>query len=317
MSDDLDLVRAPVPVGVATGPATAHPAIDARTILAPPPRPTRPRATPRPLPPDPLGVLDTETSRVLQPTGAADRRRWPIAAIAAGIVAVAAVPAVIVALGDDGGSGSGDVVAVASAPPSTAPPGDAEVSAVMWGQAAGTCPDDPTPCYTVEVGLSGHAPGRVLHVTCEVADVPVPAAETVTADADGEATVRVACAENRAAREIVVAVDGEPAATIDLPTTIVPSPSVTFSNDRDATGQPGCSAPACRFVDVTLSGFDPSAVVTVSCVSEETGPFSDTEVTIEPDGTASDEACYFGYAGEQFWVEADGVRSPTVTWPED
>ena len=112
-------------------------------------------------------------------------------------------------------------------------------------------------------------------------------------------------------------VNGEAAATVDLPTTIVPSPTVTFTNDRSAVGQPGCSAASCRYVDVTLTGFEPGAAVTVSCVSEATGPFSSTVVTIGPDGTARDDACYFGYSGEQFWVEADDVRSPTITWPEE
>ena len=112
-------------------------------------------------------------------------------------------------------------------------------------------------------------------------------------------------------------VDGEAAATVDLPTTIVPSPTVTFTNDRSAVGQPGCSVAACRFVEVTLTGFEPGAAVTVSCVSETTGPFSSSVVTIGPDGAARDDACYFGYPGEQFWVEADGVRSPTITWPAD
>ena len=110
-------------------------------------------------------------------------------------------------------------------------------------------------------------------------------------------------------------VDGETAATVELPTTIVPSPTVTFTIDRSAVGQPGCSAAACRFVDVTLSGFEPGAAVTVSCVSGTTGPFSSTVVTIGPDGAGTDDSCYFGYPGEQFWVEADGVRSATIAWP--
>ena len=111
-------------------------------------------------------------------------------------------------------------------------------------------------------------------------------------------------------------VDGEPAATVDLPTTIVPSPTVTFTSERAAGDQPGCGAADCRFVDVTLSGFEPGAAMTVSCVSGATGPFSPTVVTIGPDGTGSDTSCYFGVAGEKFWVEADGARSPTITWPE-
>ena len=187
----------------------------------------------------------------------------------------------------------------------------------MWGPDPGVCPDGESACYMIDVRLSDHEPGRRLDVACEVADRPVPAGTRVTVDAGGVATARVACAANRSARSIAVTVDGEAAATVDLPTTIVPSPTVTFTNDRSAVGQPGCSAAACRFVDVTLSGFEPGAAVTVSCVGESTGPFSSTVVTIGPDGRARDAACYFGYQGEQFWVEADGVKSPTITWPAD
>ena len=66
-----------------------------------------------------------------------------------------------------------------------------------------------------------------------------------------------------------------------------------------------------------LGGFEPGAAVTVSCVSETTGSFSSTVVEIGPDGTGSDSSCYFGDPGEQFWVEADDVRSATITWPPD
>jgi hypothetical protein len=169
----------------------------------------------------------------------------------------------------------------------------------------------------IDVRLSDHEPGRRLDVACEVADRPVLAGDTVTVDADGGATARVACADNRAARSITLTVDGDAAATMDLPTTIVPVPTVTFTNERSAFGEPGCSVAACRFVDVTLTGFEPGAAVTVSCVSEATGPFSPSTVTIGPDGGARQNACYFGYPGEQFWVEADGLRSPAMSWPTE
>ena len=105
MIDELELVRAPVAVGVAAGPVADHPAIDARAVVARPRRPAPARAAPQqPLrPPDPLGVLDADTSRVLQPTEpAGGRRRWLVAAVAAGVVAIAVVPALIAGLRDDG-----------------------------------------------------------------------------------------------------------------------------------------------------------------------------------------------------------------------
>jgi hypothetical protein len=316
MNDELELIRAPVPVGVAAGEIADRPAIDARAVVTRPRRPASARAAPL-RPPDPLGVLDTDTSRVLQPSEPArGRRRWLVAAVAAAIVAVVAVPALIVGLRGDDEPTSGGLVA---SPPSSAavPIGTAEITAVMWGPEPNVCPDDEPACYMIDVRLSDHEPGRRLDVACEVADRPVLGGTTATVDGDGVATARVACAANRAARSIAVTVDGEVAATVDLPTTIVPTPTVTFTNDRSAVGEPGCSAAACRHVDVTLTGFEPGSTVTVSCVSDVVGSFSSSDVTIGSDGTASDDACYFGYPAQQFWVEADGVRSPAISWPED
>jgi hypothetical protein len=99
--------------------------------------------------------------------------------------------------------------------------------------------------------------------------------------------------------------------------TFSPTPTVTFAIDRIAAGQPGCTSRACRFVDVTVRGFEPGTTVTITCQSDTTGPFSSTDVTIGADGSATQEACYFGLPGERFWVSANGFTSPTTTWPAD
>jgi hypothetical protein len=242
-------------------------------------------------------------------------RPWLSVAVATGIVAIAVVPAVMTGLRDDARSDDG-VETVASAPSSTALPGTAEVTAVMWGPGPGVCPDAETPCYAVGVRLDGYAPGRRLDVACEVADRPVPAGATVIVDDSGAARARAACAANRAAPSLAVTVAGETAATVDLPTRIVPSPTVTFTNAHHAPEAPGCHGPTCRFVDVTLRDFQPGAAVTMSCVGAATGPLAATVVTIGRDGVATDRACSFGHPGEQFWVQADDVRSATITWPD-
>ena len=109
-----------------------------------------------------------------------------------------------------------------------------------------------------------------------------------------------------------------PSTTPDAPTpSFSPTPEVSFTTTRSADGQPNCTSPSCRFVDVTLHGFIPGATVTITCRGDTTGPFGETTVTIAADGTASQEACYFGYPGERFWVMADGFVSPTITWPAD
>jgi hypothetical protein len=99
------------------------------------------------------------------------------------------------------------------------------------------------------------------------------------------------------------------------PTSTPASPAVTFTIDRSARGQAGCTVPACRFVDVTLTGFPPSATVTITCHSGAHGAFGPTPVTLTVAGTTEHEACYFGHPGDRFWVTADGITSPTITWP--
>lgn len=107
-----------------------------------------------------------------------------------------------------------------------------------------------------------------------------------------------------------------------MPTTVVPPPSqpasaprVSFTATRSAVGEPGCTAPDCRFVDVTLEGFPPGATVTVTCHSDVTGAFGSNDVTTDERGSATHEACYFGFTGERFYVSANGITSPTITWP--
>jgi hypothetical protein len=103
----------------------------------------------------------------------------------------------------------------------------------------------------------------------------------------------------------------------DATTTGAPIPTVDFSIERSAVGQPGCAASACRFVDVTVRGFGPGTSVTITCQSDTTGPFGSTDVTIGADGTATQEACYFDHPGARLWVVANGFISPTITWPTE
>ena len=55
--------------------------------------------------------------------------------------------------------------------------------------------------------------------------------------------------------------------------------------------------------------------MTLECHSATYGPFGATDITIGAGGAATQEACYFGWPGERFWVTADGFTSPAVTWP--
>ncbi len=90
---------------------------------------------------------------------------------------------------------------------------------------------------------------------------------------------------------------------------------MSFTTERSAVGQPGCTASACRFVDVIVHGFEPGTTITITCHSDTTGPFGATDATVGPDGSATQEACYFGYPGARFWVTADDHASPTIDWP--
>jgi hypothetical protein len=100
-------------------------------------------------------------------------------------------------------------------------------------------------------------------------------------------------------------------------TSFSPMPTVTFTIDRAAVGQPGCTSSACRFVDVTVAGFWPGMTVTITCQGDTSSAFSSTDATIGADGSATHEACYFGRPGERFWVSANGITSPTITWPAE
>ncbi len=125
MNDELDTLRAPVPVGVAASPTATpgsalHPAIDARSIVAVP-RPTNVRQLDRPAPlrpPDPLGILDPDepSARVLTASRPRPARRPWLAVVTAATVAACAVGLVVYVGRDDGPSGDGDLVAGASVP---------------------------------------------------------------------------------------------------------------------------------------------------------------------------------------------------------
>lgn len=69
-----------------------------------------------------------------------------------------------------------------------------------------------------------------------------------------------------------------------------------------------------RFSTCVIHGFVPGTTVTITCEADTTGAFSSTDVTVDADGSATHEACYFGYRGSPFWVTANGVTSPAITW---
>ena len=102
-----------------------------------------------------------------------------------------------------------------------------------------------------------------------------------------------------------------------MPTEIRPAPTVVATPGRSAVGEPACTDPSCRFVDIAVSGFEPDTVITVECNSDVGGPFGGGVVTIRPDGTAElPDACYFGWPGERFWVEAGHASSEPFPWPD-
>ena len=95
------------------------------------------------------------------------------------------------------------------------------------------------------------------------------------------------------------------------PSPSLPVPTVTLSPGDSAQGQPHCRSAHCRFMVVSLHGFD-SGLHRVECWSTLKGtPFVSFSTTVWP----MTRGCYYGYPGEQVWVTVDGVQSNKVTWP--
>ncbi len=94
-----------------------------------------------------------------------------------------------------------------------------------------------------------------------------------------------------------------------------PARNVTWSSYGDAQGQPNCSAPQCKYVRTTGTGFTPGQTYDVTCHGSVQGAFSPTPKTADSGGTVTDgNACYFGY-NESFWITIGGVESDHRQWP--
>jgi hypothetical protein len=305
VTDELDVVRPPVPVGA--DPVRVdddRPAIDARSIISAP----RPQPSVRSgRPPDPLRVLDDPVFAPAVPSRGGRSRV---------VIGVAAAVAVLVAVGVAALVGGRDRdTRVAGGATSTTIGGRAALSDIQWGYDPSVCSGDHGRCYTVGVDLVGYAPGRRLTVACIAPAVAPGVTRYVFVGADGGAHTRVECPPDPGARSISVTVDGAVAATMELPAPITPAPAVTVTVGAATVGQPTCTAVACHFVDVALSGFDAGEEVTVTCHATSVESFGTHRLTIGTDGTASSSTCYFGLPGEQVWADADGVESNRLTWP--
>ena len=95
-----------------------------------------------------------------------------------------------------------------------------------------------------------------------------------------------------------------------VPDPIPPQGSVALTVGTSAQGQTDCSDAACRFLDVSLSGFS-SGSHTLECWSTR-GHWA----TVTTSQWPSTQDCWFGYPGTDVWVVVDGVRSNTVNWPQ-
>lgn len=320
--DPLDVVRARWPVG-APSTLRGHPEIDARSLVRAPrrPAPIGPRAVAAPRRPTLEALRPWPDDDALSPTPPASPRPRALAAIAAALVAIGLGAAAVFAVigGDEevglvGGGSTADVGTTGE------PPALVTVTGFRWGAIAATCEPGALPCYEVEFLLSGFAPSRFVSVRCVVPGGDVGRSSSFAVGRDGSARASITCPDAAGRRSIRIEADGVESDEVRFPDVVDTESGaiaqVTFTTDRSAVGEPGCTAPACRRVDVTIAGFPPASTVAVTCHGERVGSFSDSPVVIGSDGTTTTEACYFGDAGERFWVEADGVRSEVIIWPE-
>lgn len=91
-----------------------------------------------------------------------------------------------------------------------------------------------------------------------------------------------------------------------------PPKKVTLKKGASAQGRPGCSSSACRYLEVSYSGFGSgSHSVTCRASGGDEGGF----YSYKRSGTSDTSAvCYYGLPGRSVWVTVDGTSSNKVTW---
>jgi len=98
---------------------------------------------------------------------------------------------------------------------------------------------------------------------------------------------------------------------------IPPLGNISATKGASAQGQDGCQAAACRWVSVSLSGYIPNSVVTLTCSgSNPSGVFHSRTVTVNGSGAWSDTTvCYWGYPGETVTINtSNGIADSITNW---
>jgi hypothetical protein len=91
-----------------------------------------------------------------------------------------------------------------------------------------------------------------------------------------------------------------------------PPKKVALTKGGSAQGKPGCSSSACRYLQVSYSGFS-SGSHTITCRAShgDEGGF----YTYTRSGASNTSAvCYYGFGGRSVWVTVDGTSSNKITW---
>jgi large repetitive protein len=93
-----------------------------------------------------------------------------------------------------------------------------------------------------------------------------------------------------------------------------PQPRAWVTRGGSAVGQPNCSSSACAYFQLNTQDF-PAGTYRVSCVNSRTGQFTDGSNYAIPANGSIGMRCYYGYAGEQVWVNIEGYgESERRTW---
>ncbi|TXK09384.1 Ig-like domain-containing protein [Microbacterium hatanonis] len=93
-----------------------------------------------------------------------------------------------------------------------------------------------------------------------------------------------------------------------------PQPRAWVTKGSSAQGQDNCTSSSCAYLVLNTKDF-PAGTYTVSCVNSREGRFTSGKSYRIEANASMQLTCYFGYPGEQAWVQIDGFgESERQTW---
>ncbi|MES2865205.1 MAG: hypothetical protein V4703_00345, partial [Actinomycetota bacterium] len=92
-----------------------------------------------------------------------------------------------------------------------------------------------------------------------------------------------------------------------------PDPRAWVTRGDSAQGQPGCSTASCSYFKVNTQDF-PAGTYNVTCQSSNQGQIGGNHSVSLPANGTRQLSCYFGYPGQNVWVEINGTAYEKRAW---